>query len=113
MTFKYDEYYECMRMFLSDEEKKLIQSKAKELRKLCYQFKCCNFYNVSNYKSEDNRNHFTREQVFNKLSVILPFVKENKKNLFEHGFFNNLLGLIESNIEDIVPSAWAFNLIDF
>lgn len=101
------------RMFLSDEEKKLIETNAKELREIPYQFKCGDFYTVMNYRSDDNSIYFTRDQVFDKLGAILPFVKENKKNLFAHGFFDNLLGIIEAHIEDIVPSAFPFGFIDF
>jgi len=105
MKFDYDECFDETELVLSSSEKKLIKTKAKELRKLCYQFKCCDFYTVIDCMDSDEEEcNFTSEQVADKLGAILPFVKENKEELFEQGLFSELLREIETNMGDVVVS---------
>jgi len=109
MKFDYDECFDETELVLSSDEIKLIKSKAKELRKLCYQFKCSDFYEIGDcacaYDEDDeDEDDFTAKQVADKLGEILPFVKENEQELFEHCVFSDLLNKIESIIEDVTVS---------
>ena len=85
MKFEYDEYCGSNEMVLSKAEIKLIKSKAKELKKVCYGFGFFNFDamsdNVSCHDGEvdDDEDELTYEQVVDRLGEVLPFVKEYRK----------------------------------
>ena len=105
MKFDYDDCFDETELVLSSKEKKLIKSKAKELRKICYQFKCFDFYTVADCAGDDDEEcDFTWQQVADKLGAVLPFVKENEQELFERCLFDDLLNEIEQIIEDVTVS---------
>ena len=110
MKFEYDEYCGSTEMVLSKEEIKLIKSKTKELRKICYEFEFFNFDvmsdNVSYHDGEvdDDEDELTYEQVADRLGEVLPFVKEYRKKLVEDERLDELLHAIERYIEDIPVS---------
>ena len=111
MKFEYDECCGSTEMVLSKEEIKLIKSKAKELRKICYEFGFFNFDvmsdNVSCHDGEvddDEDDELTYEQVADRLGEVLPFVKEYRKKLVEDERLDELLHAIERYIEDIPVS---------
>ena len=110
MKFEYDEFCGSNEMVLSKEETKLIKSKAKELKKVCYGFGFFNFDvmsdNVSCHDGEvdDDEDELTYEQVADRLGEVLPFVKEYRKKLVEDERLDELLHAIERYIEDIPVS---------
>jgi len=101
MKFGYDETFEETVLFLSSDEKKLIKSKAKELRKLCYQFGCSDFYTLSDYVADDEE---IWQQVANKLGELLPFVKKYWEKLVKEELLLCLLNEIEENIHNVTVS---------
>ena len=110
MKFEYDECCGSTEMVLSKEEIKLIKSKSKELKKICYGFGFFNFDvmsdNVSCHDGEldDDEDELTYEQVADRLGEVLPFVKEYRKKLVEDERLDELLHAIERYIEDIPVS---------
>ena len=111
MKFEYDECCGSTEMVLSKEEIKLIKSKTKELRKICYGFGFFSFDvmsdNISCHDGElddDEDDELTYEQVADRLSEVLPFVKEYRKKLVEDERLDELLHAIEGYIEDIPVS---------
>jgi len=104
MRFKYDE--NCMEeMILSSDEIKLIKSKAKELRKLCYQFGFFRFDVMADYVGFDKEeNEFTYEEVANGLKKVLPFVEKYWEKLVEEEFLLGLLNEIEEHIHNVTVS---------
>jgi len=104
MRFKYDE--NCIEeMILSSDEIKLIKSKAKELRKLCYQFGFFRFDVMADYVGfDEEENEFTYEQVANGLKKVLPFVEKYWGKLVEEEFLLGLLNKIEENIHNVTVS---------
>lgn len=103
--FKYDDNDEAGFEISSDEEK-LIETKAVELKKLCYEFKCCDFETVVERMGYDEeiKCDFTAKQVADKLGVILPFVKGAKKKLLELDLFDDFLRKIETKTHDVIVS---------
>lgn len=101
MRFEYDK--NCMEeMILSSDEIKLIKSKAKELRKLCYQFGFFNFETMVSYVGFDKEeNEFTYEEVANGLKKVLPFVEKYWNKLVEEEFLLGLLTEIEEHIHSV------------
>jgi hypothetical protein len=101
MRFKYDE--NCIEeMILSSDEIKLIKSKAKELRKLCYQFGFFRFDVMADYVGfDEEENEFTYEQVANGLKKVLPFVEKYWNKLVEEEFLLGLLTEIEEHIHSV------------
>ena len=98
-------------MVLSKEEIKLIKSKAKELRKICYDLGFFRFDVMSEYVDchdseldDDEDDELTYEQVADRLGEVLPFVEEYKLNLVEDEHLDELLNAIEGYIEDISVS---------
>ena len=107
MKFDYDDCFDETELVLSSKEKKLIKSKAKELRKVCYYFKCFDFYTVADCAGDDEECigcDFTWQQVADKVGAVLPFVKENEQELFERCLYDELLKKIESIIEGVTVS---------
>ena len=111
MKFEYDEYCGSDEMVLSKEEIKLIKSKAKELKKICYDLGFFRFDVMSEYVNchdseldDDEDDELTYEQVADRLGEILPFVEEYKLNLVENEHLDELLNAIEGYIEDIPVS---------
>ena len=111
MKFEYDEYCGSTEMVLSKEEIKLIKSKTKELRKICYDLGFFNFDVMSEYVNchdseldDDEDDELTYEQVADRLGEVLPFVEEYKLNLVEDERLDELLHAIEGYIEDIPVS---------
>lgn len=104
MKFKYDE--NCIEeMILSDSEIKLIKSKAKELREICYQFGFFRFDVMADYVGfDEEENEFTYEQVANGLIKVLPFVEKYWGKLVEEEFLLGLLNEIEENIHNVTVS---------
>ena len=107
MNFKYDERY-GEKMVLSKEEIKLIKSKAKELRKICYGFGFFSFDVMSGYigheKREDELVNFTYDQVVDSLREVLPFVEKYRENLVEDEHIYGLLTEIEKHIHNVKVS---------
>ena len=110
MKFEYDECCGSDEMVLSKEEIKLIKSKAKELRKICYDLGFFRFDVMSEYVNchdnelDDDEDELTYEQVADRLGEVLPFVEEYKLNLVEDEHLDELLNAIEGYIEDIPVS---------
>ena len=108
MKFEYDEYCGSTEMVLSKEEIKLIKSKAKELRKICYGFGFFRFnvmaHCIGHDKDEDKMVEFTYEQVADSLREVLPFVETYKKKLVEDEFIVDLLDTIEDQIYNVSVS---------
>ena len=111
MKFEYDECCGSDEMVLSKEEIKLIKSKAKELRKICYDLGFFRFDVMSEYVNchdseldDDEDDELTYEQVADRLGEVLPFVEEYKLNLVEDEHLDELLNAIEGYIEDIPVS---------
>lgn len=111
MKFEYDEYCGSDEMILSNEEIKLIKSKAKELKKICYDLGFFRFDVMSEYVNchdseldDDEDDELTYEQVADRLGEVLPFVEEYKLNLVENEHLDELLNAIEGYIEDIPVS---------
>ena len=110
MKFEYDECCGSDEMVLSKEEIKLIKSKAKELRKICYDLGFFRFDVMSEYvdchdsELDDDEDELTYEQVADRLGEVLPFVEEYKLNLVEDEHLDELLNAIEGYIEDIPVS---------
>ena len=75
------------KIILSKEEIKLIKSKAKELRKICYGFGFFRFDVMTCYighdKEEDELVEFTYDQVADSLREVLPFVEKYRENLLK------------------------------
>ena len=107
MRFDDDEQY-GEEMVLSKEEIKLIKSKAKELRKICYGFGFFSFEILSGYigheKKEDELVEFTYDQVADSLREVLPFVEKYRKKLVEDEFLLGLLTEIENHIHNVKVS---------
>ena len=107
MKFEYSERY-GEEMVLSKEEIKLIKSKAKELRKICYGFGFFNFEVLSGYigheKKEDELVNFTYDQVVDSLREVLPFVEKYRENLVEDEHIYGLLTEIEKHIHNVKVS---------
>ena len=110
MRFDDDERY-GEEMVLSKEEIKLIKSKAKELKKICYDLGFFRFDVMSEYVNchdseldDDEDDELTYEQVADRLGEVLPFVEEYKLNLVEDERLDELLHAIERYIEDIPVS---------
>ena len=106
MKFEYSERYGD-EMVLSKEEIKLIKSKAKELRKICYGFGFFSFEVLSEYVNchdseldDDEDDELTYEQVADRLGEVLPFVEEYRKKLVEDERLDEFLNAIEGYIED-------------
>ena len=95
-------------IILSKEEIKLIKSKAKELRKICYGFGFFSFEVLSGYigheKKEDKLINFTYDQVADSLREVLPFIETYREKLIEDEFFDNLLYEIERHIHSVKVS---------
>ena len=111
MKFEYDECCGSTEMVLSKEEIKLIKSKTKELRKICYELGFFNFDVMSDYVNrhdseldDDEDDELTYEQVADRLGEVLPFVEEYKLKLVEDERLDELLHAIERYIEDIPVS---------
>ena len=111
MKFEYDECCGSTEMVLSKEEIKLIKSKAKELKKICYDLGFFRFDVMSEYVNchdseldDDEDDELTYEQVADRLGEVLPFVEEYKLNLVEDEHLDELLNAIEGYIEDIPVS---------
>ena len=110
MKFEYDECCGSTEMVLSKEEIKLIKSKTKELRKICYGFGFFNFDVMADYVNchdselDDDEDELTYEQVADRLGEVLPFVEEYRKKLVEDERLDELLHAIERYIEDIPVS---------
>ena len=111
MKFEYDECCGSDEMVLSKEEIKLIKSKAKELKKICYDLGFFRFDVMSEYVNchdseldDDEDDELTYEQVADRLGEVLPFVEEYKLNLVEDEYLDELLNAIERYIEDIPVS---------
>ena len=111
MKFEYDEYCGSDEMVLSKEEIKMIKSKAKELKKICYDLGFFRFDVMSEYVNchdseldDDEDDELTYEQVADRLGEVLPFVKEYRKKLVEDERLDELLHAIERYIEDIPVS---------
>lgn len=96
------------KIILSKEEIKLIKSKAKELRKICYGFGFFSFEDLSGYigheKKEDELNNFTYDQVVDSLREVLPFVEKYRENLVEDERIYGLLTKIENYIHNVKVS---------
>ena len=107
MRFESDERYGD-EMVLSKEEIKLIKSKAKELRKICYGFGFFSFEVLSGYigheKKEDELVNFTYDQVVDSLREVLPFVEKYRENLVEDEHIYGLLTEIEKHIHNVKVS---------
>ena len=107
MRFDDDEQY-GEEMVLSKEEIKLIKSKAKELKKICYGFGFFSFevlsWHIGHEKKEDELVEFTYEQVADSLREVLPFVEKYRKKLVEDEFLLGLLTEIEGYIHNIPVS---------
>ena len=107
MRFDDDEQY-GEEMVLSKEEIKLIKSKAKELKKICYGFGFFSFevlsWHIGHEKKEDEMVEFTYEQVADSLREVLPFVEKYRKKLVEDEFLLGLLTEIEGYIHNIPVS---------
>ena len=96
------------KIILSKEEIKLIKSKAKELRKICYGFGFFRFDVMTCYighdKEEDELVEFTYDQVADSLREVLPFVEKYREKLVEDEYLYNLLNIIEEHIHSIKVS---------
>ena len=96
------------KIILSKEEIKLIKSKAKELRKICYGFGFFRFDVMTCYighdKEEDELVEFTYDQVADSLREVLPFVEKYREKLVEGGYLYGLLNIIEEHIHSIKVS---------
>ena len=107
MRFDDDEQY-GEEMVLSKEEIKLIKSKAKELKKICYGFGFFSFevlsWHIGHEKKEDELVEFTYEQVADSLREVLPFVEKYRKKLVEDEFLLGLLTEIEKHIHNVKVS---------
>ena len=107
MRFDDDEQY-GEEMVLSKEEIKLIKSKAKELKKICYGFGFFSFevlsWHIGHEKKEDELVEFTYEQVADSLREVLPFVEKYRKKLVEDEFLLGLLTEIENHIHNVPVS---------
>ena len=107
MRFDYNKYF-GEEMVLSDAEIKLIKSKAKELRKICYGFGFFYFDVLSCYighdKKEDQLIKFTYEQIIDSLREVLPFVEKYRERLIEDEWIDRLLNKIEGYIHNISVS---------
>ena len=107
MRFDYNKYF-GEEMVLSDVEIKLIKSKTKELRKICYGFGFFRFDVLSCYighdKKEDELVKFTYEQIIDSLREVLPFVEKYRERLIEDEWVDRLLNKIEGYMEDISVS---------
>ena len=117
MKFEYDECCGSDEMVLSKEEIKLIKSKAKELKKICYDLGFFRFDVMSEYVNchdseldDDEDDELTYEQVADRLGEVLPFVEEYKLNLVEDEHLDELLNAIERYIEDIPVSIMGSSL---
>ena len=111
MKFEYDECCGSDETVLSKEEIKMIKSKAKELKKICYDLGFFRFDVMSEYVNchdseldDDEDDELTYEQVADRLGEVLPFVEEYKLNLVENEHLDELLNAIEGYIEDIPVS---------
>ena len=107
MKFEYDEY--CgEEMVLSKEEIKLIKSKAKELKKICYGFGFFCFDVLSCYIGHDKKENqlvkFTYEQIIDSLREVLPFVEKYRERLIEDEWIDCLLNKIEEYIHNVPVS---------
>ena len=96
------------KIILPKEEIKLIKSKAKELRKICYGFGFFRFDVMTNYighdKEEDELVEFTYDQVADSLREVLPFVEKYREKLVEDEYLYGLLNIIEEHIHSIKVS---------
>ena len=96
------------KIILSKEEIKLIKSKAKELRKICYGFGFFQFDVMTCYighdKEEDELIEFTYDQVADSLREVLPFVEKYREKLVEDEYLYGLLNIIEEHIHSIKVS---------
>ena len=117
MKFEYDECCGSTEMVLSKEEIKLIKSKAKELRKICYGFGFFSFDVMSecvschdNELDDDEDDELTYEQVADKLREVLPFVEKYREKLVVGEHLDELLHAIEGNIESIPVSVMGSSL---
>ena len=95
-------------IILSKEEIKLIKSKAKELRKICYGFGFFSFeilaYYMGHDKEDDESVEFTYDQVADSLREVLPFVEKYREELVEDEFLGGLLTEIEKHIHSVKVS---------
>ena len=107
MKFEYSERY-GEEMVLSKEEIKLLKSKAKEVRKICYGFGFFSFEVLSGYigheKKEDELVEFTYDQVVDSLREVLPFVERYRENLVEDEHIYGFLTEIEKHIHNVKVS---------
>ena len=96
---------------LSKKEIKLIKSKAKELRKICYGFGFFSFEDMSGYigheKKENELINFTYDQVVDSLREVLPFVEKYRENLVEDEHIYGFLTKIEKLIHNVKVSVLA------